>query len=128
MTVFWDLAIVVVYFVAIFAIGLRARVGKDVSVDEYFLSSRSLRWPAIAISTLATNISAGHFISIAGAAYVFGLAQGNFELNAVFGVVVSAFFFIPLYLKKNVVTITQFFESIFGPGIAATYSVLLMVL
>jgi len=125
---FWDLAIVVIYFAVIFAIGLRARVGENVNAEEYFLSSRSLGWPAIAISTLATNISAGHFISIAGAAYVFGLAQGNFELNAVFGVVVAAFFFVPLYLKKKVITISQFFESVFGPGIAATYSVLMMVL
>ncbi len=125
---FWDLAIIVIYFLVIFAIGVRGRAEKDVNVEEYFLSSRSLSWPVIAISTLATNISAGHFISIAGAAYVFGLAQGNFELNAVFGVVVAAFFFVPLYLKKKVLTITQFFESIFGPGIAATYSVLMMTL
>ncbi|MEE2828518.1 MAG: sodium/solute symporter [Myxococcota bacterium] len=123
-----DLVIVVAYFAVIFMIGMQARLGKDVSSEEYFLSSRSLRWPTIAISTLATNISAGHFISIAGAAYVFGLAQGNFELNAVFGIVVAAFFFVPLYLRTKVVTITQFFESIFGPGIAVAYSALMMVL
>jgi Na+/proline symporter len=35
---FWDLAIVVVYFGVIFAIGLRSRLGKDVDVEEYFLS------------------------------------------------------------------------------------------
>ena len=61
----FDLVIVVAYFVAIFAIGMRSRVAKDVSTDEYFLSSRSLKWPSIAISTIATNISAGHFISMA---------------------------------------------------------------
>ncbi len=122
----FDLLIVVGYFVFIFAIGMRSRVSQDVSVDEYFLSSRSLRWPTIAISTIATNISAGHFIGMAGSAYLFGLAQANFEINAIFGILMAVFFFVPLYLRLKVTTISQFFESRFGPGVALTYSLLMM--
>ena len=90
-----DLGIVIAYFAIIFTIGLRARASASVGPEEFFLSSRSLRWPSIAMSTIATNIEAGHFLSVAGAAYVDGLAQGNFELNAIFGIVVAAFFFVP---------------------------------
>ena len=85
-----DLGIVVAYFAIIFIIGLRARAQAGVSPEEYFLSSRSLRWPSIAMSTIATNIEAGHFLSVTGAAYVGGLAQGNFELNAILTGAVSA--------------------------------------
>ena len=113
-----DFGIVLTYFAVIFTIGLRARADSAADPDEYFLSSRSLRWPSIAVSTIATNISAGHFLSVAGAAYVGGLAQGNFELNAIFGIVIAAFFFIPLYLRLRVVTISQFFEHKLGPRIA----------
>ena len=123
-----DLGIVVAYFVIIFVIGLRARAGAGVGPEEYFLSLRSLRWPSIAMSTIATNISAGHFLSVTGAAYVDGLAQGNFELNAIFGIVIAAFFFVPLYLRLRVVTITQFFEQRFGPRVALAYAVLMIVL
>ena len=123
-----DLGIVVAYFTIIFVIGLRARANAGVGPEEYFLSSRSLRWPSIAMSTIATNIGASHFLSVTGAAYVDGLAQGNFELNAIFGIVVAAFFFIPLYLRLKVVTISQFFEQRFGPGIALAYAVLMIVL
>ena len=123
-----DFGIVLAYFAVIFTIGLRARADSDADPDEYFLSSRSLRWPSIAVSTIATNISAGHFLSVAGAAYVGGLAQGNFELNAIFGIVIAAFFFIPLYLRLRVVTISQFFEHKLGPRIALAYSVLMIAL
>ena len=123
-----DLGIVVAYFVVIFVIGLRARADAGVGPEEYFLSSRSLRWPSIAVSTIATNISAGHFLSVAGAAYVDGLAQANFELNAILGIVIAAFFFVPLYLRLRVVTISQFFEQRFGPQIALAYAILMIVL
>ena len=123
-----DLGIVVAYFAVIFVIGLRARAKASVGPEEYFLSSRSLRWPSIAVSTIATNIEAGHFLSVAGAAYVGGLAQGNFELNAIFGIVIAAFFFVPLYLRLKVVTISQFFEHRFGPRVALAYALLMIVL
>ena len=123
-----DFGIVLAYFAVIFTIGLRARADSAADPEEYFLSSRSLRWPSIAISTIATNIEAGHFLSVAGAAYVDGLALANFELNAIFGIVVATFFFIPLYLRLRVVTISQFFEQRFGPQIALAYAVLMIAL
>ena len=123
-----DFGIVLTYFAVIFTIGLRSRADSTADPEEYFLSSRSLRWPSIAISVIATNIEAGHFLSVAGAAYVDGLALANFELNAIFGIVVATFFFIPLYLRLRIVTISQFFEQRFGPRIALAYAVLMIAL
>ncbi len=126
--VYVDLAIVGAYFVVIMAIGIRSRPKHDqeVSPEEFFLSSRSLRWPSIAISTIATNISAGHFITMAGSAYLFGLAQANLELNAIFGICLATFFFVPLYLRKKITTISEFFEDKFGPTVGLLYSLLMM--
>ncbi|MFQ5789940.1 MAG: SLC5 family protein [Acidobacteriota bacterium] len=123
-----DFGIIAGYFVLILIIGLRARVKKNVTPEQYFLSSRSLKWPSIAVSTIATNISAGHFMGMAGSAYVFGLAQANLEINAIFGILMATFFFVPLFLRHKVTTITQFFEDKLGPQVAFAYSVLMMVL
>jgi SSS family solute:Na+ symporter len=123
-----DLSIILLYFVVIMVIGVRGRLKKDVSVEEYFLSSRSLKWPYIAVSTIATNIQANHFIAMAGSAYIFGLAQANLEINAIFGILVSAFIFVPLYLRMRVFTITQFLEFKLGPNIALAYSILMIIL
>ena len=123
-----DLSILATYFAVILAIGIRARAKPDVGVEEYFLSSRSLKWPAIAMSTIATNIQAGHFISMAGSAYLFGLAQANLEINAIFGILIATFFFVPLYLRMRVITISQFFEAKLGPKVALAYAVLMILL
>ena len=123
-----DVGIILAYFAIILGIGLFSRVSKDVTAEEYFLSSRSLRWPTIAMSTIATNIQAGHFMGMAGSAYIYGLAQANLEINAIFGIVICVFFFLPLFIRMRAVTITQFFESKFGPGVALAYSTLMIAL
>ncbi len=123
-----DLTIILTYFVVIMVIGVWSRVKADVGVEEYFLSSRSLKWPYIAVSTIATNVQANHFIAMAGSAYVFGLAQANLEINAIFGILVAAFVFVPVYLRMKVITITQFFEARLGSRVALAYSVLMIVL
>jgi len=64
--------------------------------------------------TIATNIQAGHFIGMGGAAYAYGLAQANFEIGAVFGILLAAFFFVLLYLRLKVFTLTSLYQS-FNP-------------
>ena len=124
-----DLIIVVAYFSAVMFVAVRARTKTaDSSVEDYFVSGRSLRWYSIAASTIATNIHAGHFLAVVGAAYAFGLAQANFEINAVLGLLIAAFVFVPLYLKAKVVTISQFFELKFGRAVGTAYSILFMLL
>ena len=123
-----DILIILVYFAVVMLVGFLSRSGDDTTAEEYFISSRSLKWPSIALSTIATNIHAGHFLGMAGSAYLYGLAQANLEINAVFGILMAAFVFVPLYLKMRVVTITQFFEKKFGVKVATAYSVLTMVL
>ena len=123
-----DLVIVIAYFVVIMGIGIASRLRGEPDAEEFFVAGRRLRWPSIAFSTVATNIHAGHFLGIAGSAYLYGLAQANLEINAVFGLLLAAFVFVPLYLQMKVVTITQFFEARFGARVATAYSVLTMVL
>jgi len=123
-----DALIILGYFAAVMTVAVRARLKKDATVEEYFVSGRSLKWYSIAASTIATNLHAGHFLAVVGSAYAFGLAQANFELNAVFGLILAAFVFVPIYLRARVVTITQYFEMKFGPRVATAYSLLSMFL
>ena len=46
-----------------------------------------------------------------GSAYLYGLAQANLEINAIVGILMAAFFFVPLFLRRRVTTITQFLED-----------------
>jgi SSS family solute:Na+ symporter len=117
-----DLVIVCTYFLVIFWIALSGRTGKDVSVEQYFLSSRNLRWPSIALSTIATNINGYQFLGMMGSAYLFGLAQASLEINAVQGILMAAFIFVPLFLKERVITVTQYIKKRLGKTVALFYT------
>lgn len=117
-----DLIIVGIYFTVVLVTALSGKGGKDMSSEEYFLSSRNLRWPSIAISTIATNVQGYQFLGMMGSAYLYGLAQANFEINAVTGLWMAAFIFVPLYLKDRVITITQFIKNRLGERVATAYS------
>ena len=123
-----DLLIVFIYFAVIMTVALRGRVGDDVTGEEYFLSKRNLKWYSVAISTIATNVQGYQFLGMMGSAYLYGLAQGMFEINAMQGILMAAFIFVPLYLKDRVVTITQFIEKRLGRTVAVTYSAANIVL
>ena len=105
------------------AVALRGKVKADSSADEYFLSSRNLPWYSVALSTIATNIQGYQFLGMMGSAYLFGLAQANLEINAVQGILIGAFVFVPLFLRQKITTITQFISKKLGHRIALFYSI-----
>ena len=118
-----DLGIVLVYFTVIMVVALSGRRREeDTDAEAYFLAGRQLRWPSVALSTIATNIQGYQFLGMMGSAYLYGLAQANLEINAVQGILLAAFVFVPLYLREKVLTITQVLERRVGAKVALAYS------
>lgn len=118
-----DFSIVLLYFIIILFVAIKGRVSKNGTAEEYFLSSRNLSWYSVALSTIATNIQGYQFLGMMGSAYLFGLAQANLEINAVQGILIGAFVFVPLFLKERITTITQFISKKLGEKIALLYSI-----
>lgn len=117
-----DFSIVIFYFILIFFVALKGKVDKKSSADEYFLSNRNLKWYSIALSTIATNIQGYQFLGMMGSAYLYGLAQANLEINAVQGILIATFIFVPIFLKERIITITEFIKLKLGEKIAVFYS------
>ena len=117
-----DLVLVSLYFLVVFVTAMSGRHKKGVTSEEYFLSSRNLRWYSIAFSTIATNIQGYQFLGMMGSAYLYGLAQASLEINAVQGILLASFVFVPLYLKDKVMTITQFIKARLGKTVALVYA------
>ena len=116
-----DFIIVIVYFMLIFLVAITGRV-KSKSAEEYFLSNRNLKWYSIALSTIATNVQGYQFLGMMGSAYLYGLAQANLEINAIQGILIATFIFVPIYLREKIFTITDFIEKKLGKKIALFYS------
>lgn len=117
-----DFGIVVIYFIAVFAMALSGRAKGNATKEEYFLSNRNLRWYSVAISSIATNINGYQFLGMMGSAYLYGLAQAQLEIDAVQGIFMAAFIFVPMYLKDKVITITQFIKKRLGDTVGLIYS------
>jgi SSS family solute:Na+ symporter len=64
----------------------------------------------------AANISTVHLVSLAEAAYKYGLVFGNFEWMAGFTLILLSLFFAPLYLRSRVATLPDFLENRFNRG------------
>jgi len=118
-----DLAIVLIYFIVIFVAAMSGRSKGEVTAEEYFLSNRNLNWYSIALSTVATNINGYQFLGMMGSAYLYGLAQASLEINAIQGILMAAFIFVPLYLREGIVTITQYIKKRLGNTVGLVYTI-----
>ncbi|MFM2043761.1 MAG: hypothetical protein RLY86_2337 [Pseudomonadota bacterium] len=107
-----DTAIVVVYLVAIVALGLWAGREK-VNAADYFLASRSSTWPTIGLALLASNISSTTLIGLAGAAYAIGISVYNYEWMATVILAFFCIFLLPVILRSQVFTLPEFLEKRF---------------
>src|ERR1700735_685300 len=79
-----DWAIIAIYLVAVVGLGvaagqLRRKNERGGEGGHYFLAGNTLAWPVIGLAMFAANISTVHLVSLAEAAYKFGLVFGNFE-------------------------------------------------
>ncbi len=108
-----DIAVIAVYFVIVFSIGLYfAR--KERTSEDYFLASRNVGWFAIGASLFVSNISTEHFIGLAGSGATSGLAVGHFEWLACLILLILGWVFVPFYLRSNVFTMPEFLERRFN--------------
>jgi SSS family solute:Na+ symporter len=110
-----DWSIVAVYLLAVVGLGitaglLRRKNERGGEGGHYFLAGNTLTWPVIGLAMFAANISTVHLVSLAEAAYKYGLVFGNFEWMAGFTLVLLSLFFAPLYLRSRVTTLPDFLE------------------
>lgn len=88
----------------------REKKGHEKNTEDYFLASKSLPWWAIGSSLIASNISAEQFIGMSGSGFRLGLAIATYEWMAAVTLLIVAYFFLPIYLKKGIFTMPQFLE------------------
>ncbi len=102
-----DSLIIVFYLLAVLAIGLSVKYS-DKSLLDYFLNGRKLGWFTIGIALFATNISSEHVIGLAGGGASRGLAIAQFELIAIFFLILLGWVISPIYRKANVLTTPEY--------------------
>jgi len=101
----------------------REKKGHTKNTEDYFLASKSLPWWAIGASLIASNISAEQFIGMSGSGFRLGLAIATYEWMAAITLLIVAYFFLPIYLKKGIFTMPQFLEVRFDARVRTVLAV-----
>ena len=117
-----DIAIVIIYLIAVIAHGLYVSRGKE-SADDYFLAGRALPWYLIGFSLFASNMSGASFIGLMGASYAHGIVVFNYEWTATIVLIFFAVFMLPHFLRSRLYTIPEYLERRFDVRSRTAYSV-----
>jgi len=114
---FLDLAVILIYMVAIVTAGLLSSMRKrKMSSDDYFLAGRGLNWAMVGAALFASNISTVHLVGLAASGFQEGLVWGNFEWMAAFTLILLGLIFAPFYFKSRISTLPEFLEKRFSPA------------
>ncbi|MFN4111074.1 MAG: sodium:solute symporter family transporter, partial [Ignavibacteria bacterium] len=123
-----DALILLLYFVFILSLGFYYSQRNDDNYESYFLAGRDIPWFIVGVSIFATNISSEHFIGLAGAGSMRGLAVGQFELMAIFTLLFLGWFLVPIYFKTGVITVPEFLEIIFDRNIRKFFALFSIII
>lgn len=104
-----DFFVLIVFILVVFALGFYYPRHNVETYASYFLGGKGFGWFAVGLSVFATNISSEHFVGLAGAASVRGLAVAQFELIAVFILLLFlGWILAPLFYRSGAVTVPEF--------------------
>ncbi len=103
-----DIIIIFIYLVGILALGTYYARYVD-SSEDFYISGKMLPWWAIAMSLVATDISALDFIAASGQGYKWGIVIANFDwIGCLPPMILGAFFIVPFYWRAGVYTIPEY--------------------
>jgi len=123
----YDVVTFLVFVTAVVGISLYAGRHKK-SGKDYFLAGRSLTWPFIGFSLIASNISTEHFVGMSGLGFGrVGLAIASYEWMSAITLVFVAWWLLPKFLKAGIYTMPQYLEYRYDSGARTIMAMLMMV-
>ena len=114
-----DWLIIALYFVVSAGIGLAYTRKASRSLEDYFVSGRSLPWWLAGTSMVATTFAADTPLAVAGLVAKYGVAGNWLWWNGAFSGVLTVFFFSRLWRRAGVLTDVEFAELRYGGQPAA---------
>jgi len=121
-----DWTVLGVYLVAIVAFGIWAGRG-NVKMDDFFLAGRGMRWWAVGLSVMATQISAITFIGTTGQAYTDGMRFLVVYFALPFAMVILCMTLVPFFYRSGVTTAYEYLEHRFDMRTRTLTSMLFLV-
>ena len=122
-----DWAVLAGYFVVLAITGTVFATRKAKNSDDYFLGSRSMPPWAVAISIVATSLSAVTFIGAPEQAYKGDLTYLATNIGMILAAIVIALVFIPSFYRFGSASIYELLEERFGPAARKSASISFLI-
>ncbi|MCA9039238.1 MAG: sodium/solute symporter [Planctomycetaceae bacterium] len=123
----FDVLIFLSTLIGVMVLGLVAGRKENTS-EDYFLAGRDIRWWGVAGSIFGSNVSANHMVGMMGIGFSVGFAQSHFELGAILGLMMLCYFFLPVYRKLNVYTLSEYLEKRYDHRSRLAYAIIMLVI
>ncbi len=122
-----DWVVLVGYFLTLAVTGyFFARKGPR-TTEDYFLGGRRMPPWAVAISIVATSLSAVTFISVPESAYLGDLTYLATNIGMILAAIVIAFVFLPAFYQSRSASIYELLETRFGSSSRKAASITFMI-
>lgn len=122
-----DWIVLLGYFVLLVATGLWFSRRKQENTEDYFLAGRRMPAWAVAVSIVATSMSAASFIGVPQSSYNGNLTYLATNIGMVLAAGVIALVFIPAFYRQRVQTIYELLGARFGSSASTCASVAFML-
>ena len=122
-----DLIIFFGSLLAVMAFGLWSG-RKEENSEDYFLAGKKTRWWGVAGSIFGSNVSANHIVGMMGVGFAVGFAQSHFEITAIAGLLMLCYFFLPVYRKLNVYTLSDYLSRRYDDRSRVSYAFIMVII
>lgn len=106
--------VIVAYFALLMLVSYFASRGSDNST--FFTGNRRAPWAVVSFAMIGAMISGVTFISVPGMVAGKGYAYLQMVLGFIVGYFVIAFLLVPIFYKRNLISIYGYLEERFGPS------------
>lgn len=122
-----DVFVLGLYFLVLVATGVWFSMRKNRNTEDYFLGGRKMPVWAVAVSVLATSLSAATFIGGPQQAYAGNLTYLATNIGMILAALVIGLLFIPAFYRHHVATVYELIGKRCGPaGVVATSGAFLL--
>ena len=124
----FDYLIITIFFLSIIQFSLYQKRKSDNTNQSYFLAGKNIHWIIAMLSIVATETSVLTFVGIPAMSY----ASKNWNflqvvIGYIFGRVLVAYIFLPMYYKEGIISIYQVIGNRYGKSVQETASIAFLI-
>ena len=112
----------------VMAIGLWVGRKDSDSTQDYFLAGKDAPWWAVAGSIFGSNVSANHMVGMMAVGFGAGFAISHLEITAIAGLLLLCYFFLPVYRKLHIFTLSDYLSRRFDDRSRVAYSLIMLII